>query len=173
MRSLDDVFRTRLLRAAIFLCAIALLLAPLAGRSSMVVQENAIAGSPSFESHASIQSHSARTLTIERDPFVAPAADRDQTQIPSSGVTGVVGMTVRQGDSMGYVVPGRSSESPAAVVVRAIVAGSNPSALIEDNGKPRVVQTGDLLDGGRILRIDRAGILLQNGRRLGIDESDR
>lgn len=173
MRSLDDIYRNRLLKAAVFLCAIGLLLAPLAGRSSMPLQAHRITGRQLLDPQTPAQKSSSQSVAIDRDPFAVPPGDVEKPAAAQSGAAGVVGMTVHQGDAMGYAVPGRSTELSGSIVVRAIVSGSNPSALVEESGKPRVVQIGDALGGVAISGIDRDGVLLQDGRRFAIEMSDR
>lgn len=57
-----------------------------------------------------------------------------------------------------------------AVVVRAIVTGTDPRALVESGGVSRIITSGGLLLGARVLRIDAAGIHLSNGVTLSLPE---
>ena len=54
--------------------------------------------------------------------------------------------------------------------VRAIVAGPQPRALVED-GSTRIVAIGDDVDGSAIVDIEPDTLVLHDGRRLGFGET--
>ncbi|HYZ16470.1 MAG TPA: hypothetical protein VE591_08720 [Candidatus Acidoferrum sp.] len=57
---------------------------------------------------------------------------------------------------------------PPALRVTAIVSGSHPYALVDENGIARIVSAGDALAGERIAAIDAEGIHLAHGTTLPI-----
>jgi hypothetical protein len=158
LQPLDERPRRRMLLLAAVLCAVPMLLLPLAGRSAFEVADERTAFVQRFPQHATPSKTAERALNVARDPFVADA--------PAAVAGGVVGMHVVQGASMGISVP----DAPE---VRAIVSGSSPRALIEQSGRVRVVAPGDALSGSTIVRIDGGGLLLKNGTRVRVTEPQR
>lgn len=133
--------RCRLLHAAIAVCALALLLSPLAARSARGLPRG-VASSLSF---AQLAPPPVETpfpkIYIERDPFAAP---------PSLAQT--------------------SQRQQTRATVRAIASGSKAAALIEEDGRTRLVSVGDRVDGSVVSAIDAKGIVLLDGARIRIEE---
>lgn len=142
MRPLHDGARRRLLCYSALLCAAPLFLAPLAGRSSFELRDEQAAYDRRFRAVAELKA-SSMAVSVARDPFV-PDTPRGN------------GMRVMQGRPIEFI-------APLKTVVRAIVTGPAPRALVEDNGQARIVGAGDELGGVKVLRIDRSGVRLQNG----------
>jgi hypothetical protein len=59
--------------------------------------------------------------------------------------------------------------SPA--IVRAVITGQAPRALIESNGATRVVGIGDRIGALHITAIDAGGVTLENGAKLAVPEN--
>ena len=57
----------------------------------------------------------------------------------------------------------------APLHVTAVATGSDPTAIVESGGVPRVVTIGDSLDGSTITAIDDDGIRLSGNRRLSLE----
>jgi hypothetical protein len=145
LHPLDDRSRRRLLLIAAMACAGPLLLLPLAGRSAFEVADQEAALAKRFQQPAAHSAGGVSRLTVARDPFLADTG--------AGSARGPVATHIIQG-----------------AVVRAIVTGSPPRALVEEGGHARVVAPGDALSGSRVLRIDGAGVVLQNGTRVKLTE---
>lgn len=159
MHPLDDGSRRKLFTLAAVCCSVPLLLAPLAGRSAFEVRDERDVLVRRFHETTASQVPANASVTIDRDPFIAD--DPNRIAVAESfhsrpRIGDVVGMHVTQGASTGIAVS-------AAPIVRAIVSGTSPRALIDENGRARVVQTGDPIAGSKIVDIRGYGIVLQNG----------
>lgn len=55
------------------------------------------------------------------------------------------------------------------LIVHAIIAGADPRALVEDDGRMRVVQVGDSAAGSRITAIARDSVILASGTHVRLD----
>lgn len=177
MHPLGDAQRRRLRTWSALLCAIPLCLAPLAGRSSFELASEQAAFDARFAA-APQNVWSDKPVAVARDPFVPePPAPTLENREPMTA-TGVVGVHVRQGDSMGFALPANTAAAatrpgenlPGIVAVTAIVTGPSPHALVDDGEHVRVVGVGDMLAGSRVLAIDGSGIRLQNGTLLTLTE---
>ncbi len=158
MRPLPDPLRRRCLQLSAFLCAIPLCLAPLAGRSSFELADRRSVLNERFNSPSLTATWKAQPVNVARDPFVPETTSYSQTDpaVP------VVGMHVTRGQPIGFTVP-------LNPLVKAIVSGTSPRALIDDGSQVRVIGVGDTIGGERVLAIDRAGVRLQNGKVLALD----
>ena len=89
-------------------------------------------------------------ISISRDPFVADP--------------GVLARSISalQTGSAGNMRPA------FLPIVRAIISGDRPRALIEVNGNVRVFSVGDQIAGESVASIDQDGIQLSSGVRIGI-----
>lgn len=159
MRELDEAARRRLLVWSAVLCAFALGLAPLAGRSSLELAHERTAFAARLSSPAVDSGWKQRPVEVTRDPFVAESAPLGAQNPVDAGIAGT---HVTQGAPTGYVVPG------AAPVVTAVAIGTSPLALVDDGTHVRVVKVGDDVAGSRVTAIDNAGVRLQNGARLAL-----
>jgi hypothetical protein len=63
--------------------------------------------------------------------------------------------------------------SVRAGVVRAVITGAVPRALLDDGTTTRVVGLGDSVDGLQIVTIDPQGLLLSDGERIELAKSVR
>ena len=84
-------------------------------------------------------------IHLRRDPFVPAVADRPivrgSMDAPASGTT----------------------------VVRAVVTGAEPRALIESNGSVRVIRIGDRIGSLAVIGIDATGVVMDGGVTLQLD----
>jgi hypothetical protein len=60
----------------------------------------------------------------------------------------------------------QAADLPANAVVRAVLLGETPHALIETGNRTILVGIGDVFAGVRITRIDDGGVLLSDGSRI-------
>lgn len=182
MLPLHDARRRKLLNVSALLCAIPVLLAPIAGRSSFELASEEAAFNQRFAPPAPSVDPAARPMPVSRDPFVpdrlitlpAPAAFSSSPNSES-----VVGMQVTQGESTGIALPSNrgalgtpvTDSSLALPSVRAIVTGGGSAhALVDDGAHVSVVGVGDKLDGSKITSIDATGVRLANGMLLTLAE---
>lgn len=133
--------RSRLLHAAIALCAVALLLSPLAARSARkfpldVPAEVAIAPVTPMPHETPFPK-----IYVERDPFAPP---------PEMAAS--------------------SQTERTRAIVRAVASGAKASALIEEDGRTRLVSIGDRVDESLVTAIDARGIVLANGARVRLED---
>ncbi len=168
MQRLDDRVRRRLLAFSAMLCAIPVLLTPLAGRSSFELASEQAAFNARFSAPQLPSAWKDSPIAVERDPFIAQTGNAADATSPRLDV---IGMQVVQGQPMGYAAPanGVVSAVPVADVtygvpaVRAIATGVSPHALIEENSHARIVGIGDIVAGSPIVAIAAGAIRLKNG----------
>ena len=146
MQTLDSVQRQRLLVLSAALCAAPLVLAPIAARPSFGGGKHPAATGARLEMPAMPLMWRPAAVHLTRDPFVNAAAASPK---PAASAT-----------------PGMEP-----VEVRAIVTGTIPRALVESAGLLRIVSAGASLQGSTVVRIDAAGIHLQNGATLAVSEA--
>jgi hypothetical protein len=97
---------------------------------------------------------------VRRDPFVPsePAAEHGAAWRDDAG---------------GIVLPpnaGAAQTSARAPLVRGVVLGPHPSALVEIGGRSFVVKTGSPLLGSSVRSIVKTGLFLQDGEELRFPE---
>ncbi|MBV8433780.1 MAG: hypothetical protein JO029_05810, partial [Candidatus Eremiobacteraeota bacterium] len=61
----------------------------------------------------------------------------------------------------------------AVPIVRAVLLGASPKALVELDGRTRIVEIGTRLGGTTIAAINAQGITLDDGERVPIDAGRR
>lgn len=137
MRPLIETDRRRLFGFSAVLCAAPLVLAPLAARSSFGITSGHRAFEASLELRMPVPVK-PRSFSVTRDPFVADAGT-DPASVPTASEAG-------------------------APVVRALVTGSVPYALLDAGGLLRIVRSGDGVAGSTVRSIDAGGVHLQDGR---------
>jgi len=91
------------------------------------------------------------------DPFVPRAADDSATPAPAPPAARALPLA-----------PLRA----AAPIVRAVVTGDHPSALIDDGTATRLVAPGDRVAGASVTAIDATGISLDDGRRIALPAAE-
>jgi hypothetical protein len=150
------------------LCSVPLLLAPLASRSAFETREERAVFVERFPASRIERPTSGSEVKVARDPFASDALRQTvaSNTLAASPKAGVVGMHVAQGQPIGISIAGLP-------VVRAIVSGSSPRALIEEQGRVRIVAAGDILAGSTVVRIAAGGIVLSNGASLKLAEAKR
>ena len=141
--------RTLLAASGATLAVAAFAMLPLNGNSSVASEE---VGSVRDGSHsAPIDRRITLRLSAVNDPFARPLpAD---VSVISPQPRAVLRKTV-------------------SIRLRAIVAGRDPLALIDD-GSSRIVRSGDTVQGVRIIAIDGDSVHLADGRAIRMDESPR
>ena len=173
MRALPDAERGRLLLWSVALCIGALLLAPLAARSSIggiASERQAIDESP-LRIASSRKSAVPMAVSLTRDPFKAddPGPRDSFGPAPARDPNTVVGSSVQAGTALDVPLPpnsGAMSDVPLATGtdgVLAVVTGAHPRALVIAGSRTRIVAVGDTLDGRRVRGITAAGVLLEDG----------
>jgi hypothetical protein len=131
---LDSPERRRLFFAAVTLCAVSVTLLPLSGRSAFVPSDMSLKGIRGFRALESLPAIPQPQMRFERNPFEQP-----QPAVP----------TVR--------AAGKN------LVVRALVVGDDPEAIVDDHGVVKIVAIGDTLAGWSVKAIDERGVHLSNG----------
>ena len=102
------------------------------------------------------------------DPFVARADDDDDHTAPAVREPALPAALARIGPlppnagAFPFVWNGRPDE----VVVRAVVVGPHPSALVDDGGTTHLLTVGDPVAGSSVVAIDAGGVVLGDRRRL-------
>lgn len=173
MRPLHERQRRSVVTWSVLCCAVPLCLAPLAGRTSFELASEKAAFDARFPAPVLQNVWSEKPVEVARDPFVPDIPADVSAAVPS----GVVGVHVTQGDAVGISVPQSSAASqtsgaPAAgpLLVRAVVTGTSPRALIDDGTRVRMVAVGDEVGGSRVASIGRRGVRLQNGVFVALSE---
>ena len=148
MYPISNTARRKVVVGSAILCAVPLFLAPISGRSSFELTAERIAFTnrfgipiPRFRRHA-IHVH------ITRDPFVPEPA-----------------FVVSPRD----VLAKDSDHRLTNPLLRAIVFGASPRALLEENGRVRIVGLGDAVDNSRVTSILSDSIRLQDGRTIQVN----
>lgn len=178
MHPLHDAQRRRLLTVSSILCAIPLCLMPLAGRTSFELAGEQAVFNARFDAPELRSVWNEKPVPVARDPFVPEGAAAPGVRGRGTlADDGIVGMTVRQGDSMGFALPPNRGAAGTPLqatgglpAITAVVTGSSPRALVDDGDRVRVVGIGDTLAGSRVMNISGAGVRLQNGALLTLTE---
>lgn len=139
--------RRRLFAAAATLCIVPVLLAPLAGRSSFEMQAEREVFERRFVA-APASANAINTPVVSRDPFIAQTSETESAHVATATA---------------------SKAAQGTAVVRAIVSGPSPRALVEEGGRVRIVADGDVVSGARVISIDETGVLLSNGTVLTLE----
>ncbi|HEV2262208.1 MAG TPA: hypothetical protein VGR69_07990 [Candidatus Rubrimentiphilum sp.] len=123
-------------RIALLCAAAALLLLPAAARSARarVIPERMVQAAPLAEAQTFVDPWNTHAVQAVRNPFLFI-----KNAVPAHGPT----------------------HQP--VLVRAVLVGAMPRALVEIGGLTRIVQTGQNIDTMRIARIGKRGLWLSNG----------
>lgn len=87
-------------------------------------------------------------FTIARDPFVPDASAIDRSELQNSA---------------------EKTKETDMPIVRAVILGPQSRALVETGGAVKVFSLGERIAGATIVRIDRDGIRLADGRLLRIE----
>ncbi|MEO6835926.1 MAG: hypothetical protein ABI231_08480 [Candidatus Tumulicola sp.] len=156
MRSRRTAKRSAARRCLAFASAIVLLLALGALRSALPAEGGDESPPPEFDAPVAPQQLRFPTILIRRDPF-------------ASDIGGAAGGAPLGGDDGADIVlpPNAAAVAP---VVRAVILGAAPKALIEVAGRPIVVGIGTPLANSVIAGISESGILLRDGESLRLTE---
>lgn len=137
--ALGDTQRKPLLRVALVACAVSLGLMPVAVRSNRELpEERAIAA---LAAASLPESATLNDVVVSRDPFSPDLALTSPASVSQRAATG----------------------GPPVAVVRALVIGMSPRAIVEVDGGSRVIAPGDKLGRMKVTDIDAAGVHLSNG----------
>lgn len=136
MQHLEERTRVRMLRLSAFLCAASLLLAPMAGRTSLGLSAERDAFDRRAPAPAAMTRKTVR-VSLLRDPF-GPRNEAAQSE--------TAGMA-----------------APSLPVVRAVATGRDAVALVDDAGTTRIVRTGDMVAGHIVIGIDARGVHFETG----------
>jgi len=147
VRAIDDAYRKRLFTFSAMLCAIPLFLMPIAGRSSFEFEQERAAFSARFSAPPASIAWRTQQIPVSRDPFVPDPHVQASTALD----------------------PALTNRADALALVRAVVTGASPHALVEERGDVRVVGIGDPVAGSPVVAIDRTGLRLQNGAALPLE----
>lgn len=148
MQPINEARRRKLFTFSAAICAVPMMLAPIAARSSFQLAREQSAFTARFNLPAVPAPWKTAAVNVSRDPFIperpyVSASDGVRETPPAAG---------------GFASP----------AVRAVVTGPSPHALVDENGNVRVVSVGDLVAGSQVLAIDRTGIRLKNGTVLAL-----
>ena len=168
MKALDDYRRRQLACLSAVLCTGSLLLFPIAGRTSLELASER----PGFDTRFALPPLSIASpmprLIVLRDPFS-----------PSDSAATVMLSSQQHDDPIAFTLPpnrgaARTPLEDAAsqpVLVRAVITGTLSSkALIDENGRVRVIGVGDKVQGSAVLSVDASGVHLTDGRRFSVTE---
>lgn len=146
MRPLRDDRRRGLLAISAILCTTAMLLVPLAARSSFdLAAQPAAAGIPLHL--AAPPPWKSRPIVLLRDPFVAEATAKPATGAAAAHLT-----------------------TSDGIRVSGVALGPNARALVEIGGSVRMLGIGDSIAGSSIVSIDASGVRLQSGAFFRLEE---
>jgi len=113
--------------------------------------------------------------SVDRDPFVPDRRIAAEIRVEAAPAR------AGQGDDIGVVLPANAGASatlpteqdargPGSVaVVRAVVLGDSPRALVDIDGSVHVVGIGDAVGDAAVVRIDAHGVALSDGSRLPME----
>jgi len=136
---LDDAQRKPLLRLGLLACAVSIALMPVAVRSNRELPEERAAAALAAASLP--QRATLVDVVARRDPF---APDRTLA-VPAPPAAA------------------RARGAAPDAIVRALVIGMSPRAIVETEGGSRVIAPGDALGHSKVMSIDAAGVHLTNG----------
>jgi hypothetical protein len=175
MYALYDEQRRHLMRLSLMLVCGGLAVLPLtvppasiAAGASQTAPRHARISVPDLPGHLTFPA-----IAVQRDPFAADAA---ALPVPAAGSHPA--FEVRQGDDIGVVLPanaGAQDQPPllggsdaGSALVRGIVLGEEPQALIDTGSGVKVFGVGDRIGPDAIRAIDATGVTLSSGVRLRI-----
>jgi hypothetical protein len=172
--ALYDDDRRVLARLATMLVLGALCVLPLTTQSSPIARASGVRDNTEYPNLAPPAQLTFPAYEISRDPFVPEGAMRAKLDysVPMSG---------GQGSDIDVALPANPDATQGAVsepiraplgigpVVRAIVLGYPPRALIETDGSVRVLGIGDTLGGLTIAGITAGRVSLSDGSTLILD----
>jgi hypothetical protein len=170
--ALYDDDRRALMRLASMLIAGALCILPLTTQTSPIA---GAAGMHDLSDVAKLAPPARLTFPgyrISRDPFVVEGKMRAMLDV------GGAPMSVGQGSDIGVVLPPNAAATQGSLprlplglepIVRAIVLGDPPRALVEVGGAVRVVGVGDRLGTLAVVGIASGRVTLSDGSSLTLD----
>jgi hypothetical protein len=127
-------------------CAVPIVLMPIAGRSSFELAREQAAFNARFNAPVVPARWKTADVRISRDPFVP-----EHSVLPHE-------------DEQTASVTSTANAAFEAAVVRAVVTAPARRALVDENGSVRIVAVGDSVAGSPVVAIERSGIRLQSGQ---------
>ncbi len=115
-------------------------------------------------------------ISVERDPFVSDAPPASaQARLPfsadNSPTMDDIGIVLPPNDGARSATPVMSA--PGIPVVRGVVLGDVPEALVDFGSGVKVVSVGDSIGNDNVRTIDAGGVTLSSGLRLRIAGTPR
>ncbi len=148
---LYDTDRRTLMRLATMLIVGGVAVLPLTTQSSSIAVASDAHGQTNDAGLARPARLTFPGFALSRDPFVPEQAIREKIEGESGATpTGLIA----------------GAPVPIAPIVRAIVVGDPPRALVEEDGTVRVLAPGDRLGALRITAITAEGLTLSDGSHL-------
>ena len=173
---LYDDERRKMVRLSMMLMLGGFAVLPLTAQSSFVAGA-AGAHAPSYEASLTMPARlTFPAFSISRDPFVPSQGVRERLEGAA--------MRLGQGEDIGAVLPpnaGAAGAAPslphtvpvAAPILRAVILGSPPRALVEEDGTVRVLAAGDRIGDLRVTAIGAQGVTLSDGTHLLLRDAQR
>jgi hypothetical protein len=156
--------RTLIGSAGLILCAFAGIVTP---RSAAAVAFTSSVASGAYATRTSAPT--GRQVAIVRDPFVADVSSAD-----SAGRKRNFGEPIAAIPGLPVLPPNRAVAGVAPgpdgtrVVVRAVIVGAHPAALVDVAGQSMLIKPGDQLAGRRVDAIDLGGVTLSGKMHLDL-----
>lgn len=156
LRPVSQAQRRALLLWSASLCTGALLLTPLAARSSGDVARDGTISAQRLAVPEWDRKQVAAEVTLSRDPFSADAVSPpDADRMPEAQGQGPTGV--------GQRVVANTPIAGTRSRISAVILGNTAQALVIDAAGTRIVEAGSSIDGLRIVEITTAGVRLSNG----------
>ena len=130
---LDDTARRTLYRCSAILCASSLMLLPLSALSSIEPAGSSSRTVP-FRLPSLERASPQRAIAVVRDPFVPAVSDSDG-----------------------------AASTAGTEIVRGLLLGERPQAVLEEGGHDRLVGIGSEVAGVAVVAITQSGVVLENG----------
>lgn len=144
MQPLTEQGRKTLFAIAAFVCAIPVVVAPLAGRSARQLMPNSAAASDSFKLR-SVRTPAPRAyVRITRDPFVPDKPINARGSAPPNA-------------------PGNLAQRCTEPIVRGVAIGQRAQAIVACGGRIELISAGDRLNGSQVINITSSGVVLSGG----------
>lgn len=176
MTPLDDRRRKQLGGLSALLCSIAILLLPVAARSSIGVEHDRLALEERFRLPVLAPAYAPPHLIVLRDPFdsVAPPPEEMSYSGSPFGTSRpqLVPLPPNRG-AMGTSVADAAGVMDVPIVRAVITGGATPRALVDENGQVRIIGLSDTMEGSPVVAIDTLGIRLKNGVRFAVSEENQ
>ena len=170
--ALYDDQRELLLRLAVMVVLGSLCVLPMTVPESGTVRAEVSAGASVAPEPKVPIDLPVRSVALRRDPFM-PVGTAAVGTLQASGDDGTPADIVLPPNAGANGIPSDARGGVAVPLVRAVVLGPHPRALIDLAGSVSVYGVGDRLGSSAISRIDAAGVELASGVRLPVVQGAR